>query len=721
MKTVHGYSPSLRRFAALMLCAFLCAVSLMPYLAHAHTENRTVRVGWYESPFNTMDETGRRSGYAYEYQQKIAAYTGWNYEYVEGSWPDLLQMLMDGEIDLMSDVSYTSERAEKMLFSNLPMGAEEYYLFVDKDNEEIIPNDYSTLNGKVIGANKGSVQIGYYHQWAEQHGVQATVLELNTSVENSLQMLKDGEIDAYLAPDSYGDSDTEIPISLVGSSDFYFAVNQNRKDLLDQLNTAMSMIRDEDKFYNQEMYEKYSRTSTAHLGLSAWETAWLQQHGAIRVGYQDNYLAFCAADSNGELTGALKDYLAMAEESLGNDHLNFEAVSFPTATEAMEALKQGDVDCVFPSNLTAYEGERLGVTLSRPLMRTETLAVVRQADQQSFFSKEHVTAALNRNNLNYEVFMAEHFPQWNTVTFQDTPTCLDAVADGKADCVIISNYRYNNIAKQCEKLHLTTVSTGVYLDYGLAIHKGDTELYSILTRVIKLVPTASINAALNYYSSEEVDTTLSGFIHDNPYIVSSVLVMVLALVTIVIIQHRLIIARKKVDESQHMVEDLNKQVYVDALTHVRNKGGYDNYMQQLQSRLDQGEALEFAVGVIDCNNLKQINDQNGHDKGNEYLLNSSRLICRVFQHSPVFRIGGDEFVAVLLGEDYENRDLLARRFEEEQAEINASKRNQWEKVSVASGIAVFDPAIDQSLKDLLGRADQLMYENKRLRKEALRH
>lgn len=411
----------------------------------------------------------------------------------------------------------------------------------------------------------------------------------------------------------------------------------------------------------------------------------------------------------------------MAEESLGNDHLNFEAVSFPTATEAMEALKQGDVDCVFPSNLTAYEGERLGVTLSRPLMRTETLAVVRQADQQSFFSKEHVTAALNRNNLNYEVFMAEHFPQWNTVTFQDTPTCLDAVADGKADCVIISNYRYNNIAKQCEKLHLTTVSTGVYLDYGLAIHKGDTELYSILTRVIKLVPTASINAALNYYSSEEVDTTLSGFIHDNPYIVSSVLVMVLALVTIVIIQHRLIIARKKVDESQHMVEDLNKQVYVDALTHVRNKGGYDNYMQQLQSRLDQGEALEFAVGVIDCNNLKQINDQNGHDKGNEYLLNSSRLICRVFQHSPVFRIGGDEFVAVLLGEDYENRDLLARRFEEEQAEINASKRNQWEKVSVASGIAVFDPAIDQSLKDLLGRADQLMYENKRLRKEALRH
>lgn len=60
---------------------------------------KTVRVGWYESPFNMTDQFGRRSGYAYDYQQKIAAYTGWNYEYVEGSWPDLLQMLMDGEID----------------------------------------------------------------------------------------------------------------------------------------------------------------------------------------------------------------------------------------------------------------------------------------------------------------------------------------------------------------------------------------------------------------------------------------------------------------------------------------------------------------------------------------------------------------------------------------------------------------------------------------------
>lgn len=91
------------RIAAALLCLILAAALALPVSAGGRGYGRTVRVGWYESPFNTMDKAGRRSGFAYEYQQKIAAYTGWTYEYVEGSWPELFQMLIDGEIDLLSD------------------------------------------------------------------------------------------------------------------------------------------------------------------------------------------------------------------------------------------------------------------------------------------------------------------------------------------------------------------------------------------------------------------------------------------------------------------------------------------------------------------------------------------------------------------------------------------------------------------------------------------
>ncbi|MBR3105781.1 MAG: transporter substrate-binding domain-containing protein [Clostridia bacterium] len=145
----------------------MLSIVLLPIAAYAQPTGKAVRVGWFESPFNMMDAHGRRSGYAYEYQRKIAAYTGWEFEYIEGSWPELFQMLLDGELDLMSDVSYTPERAERMLFSNLPMGAEEYYIFVSPNNEVIRQDDPHTLNGKKIGVNKGSIQIGFYHEWAE--------------------------------------------------------------------------------------------------------------------------------------------------------------------------------------------------------------------------------------------------------------------------------------------------------------------------------------------------------------------------------------------------------------------------------------------------------------------------------------------------------------------------------------------------------------------------
>lgn len=121
----------IRRIFLLMLCLVIGFVCLQPAAVNAaENEQKAVRVGWYESPFNIMDSNGRRSGYAYEYQQKILCYTNWKYEYVNGSFPELLEMLERGEIDLLSDVSYTDERAEKMLFSSLPMGAEEYYIYI---------------------------------------------------------------------------------------------------------------------------------------------------------------------------------------------------------------------------------------------------------------------------------------------------------------------------------------------------------------------------------------------------------------------------------------------------------------------------------------------------------------------------------------------------------------------------------------------------------------
>ena len=270
-----------RTIALFLLLIVLCA-SALPVPALAQAPGKVVRVGWYESPFNMTDAAGRRSGYAYEYQQKIAAYTGWTYDYVEGSWPELFQMLLDGEIDLLSDVSYTPERTEHMLFPTLSMGAEEYYIFVAPDNDEIRQDDPRTLNGKRIGVNKGSVQIDFYREWAAQNGVQAELIELTGSDAEEIQMVMAGDLDALVSLDAYGDLGSAIPLFKVGSSDFYFAVNKDRPDLLEELNAAMTRIQAENRYYTQQLSQKYIVTYGSNLFLGAEEKGWLDSRDGDR-------------------------------------------------------------------------------------------------------------------------------------------------------------------------------------------------------------------------------------------------------------------------------------------------------------------------------------------------------------------------------------------------------------------------------------------------------
>ncbi|MBR3039644.1 MAG: transporter substrate-binding domain-containing protein [Lachnospiraceae bacterium] len=707
-----------KRCLLFVLCVVFLSIVILPGTSFAKEPRKSVRVGWYVSPFNEIDQFGRRSGYAYEYQRKIADYTGWEYEYVEGTWPELLEKLKKGEIDLLSDVSYTESRAEQILYPSLPMGSESYHIYVLPDNTTIKPDDYSTLNGKKVGVTKGSIQEDQFRAWIEAHGVSPIVVQTPGSETESIEMLKNGTLDAFLTVDSYADPSVIEPVCKIGSSDFYFAVNKYRPDLLTDLENAMNRIQDEDKYYDQKLYEKYLQNTGSNQYLSADEQKWLEKHGSIKVGYQDNYLAFCAADKDGNLTGALKDYLEFASTSILNADLKFETICFATAQEGMDALAAGEIDCMFPANFTDYDAEQMGVVMTPALMRTEMLAVVRTDEQKDFAYKKDVKVAVNEGNPNYDLFLMDNFPDWETVYYKDTPTCLTAISKGEADCILISNYRYNNISKDCQKLKLSTVSTGVGMDYCFAVTDGETKLYSILSKITQIVPESTTNAALTFYSTEDAKLSISEFIWQNMGIVMSVVATVMLIIIILLV--RAIHLEKKANAEKHQVEDLSKRVNYDALLSIRNKGAFDNYLNGLQEKIDNKEDYPFGLAVLDCNNLKQINDRHGHEKGDEYLKASCKLICTTFHHCPVFRIGGDEFAVVLINEDLENRKELLKKFDEVQIEMSNSALKEWERASIAVGVAVYNPENDKDVHDTFRRADEKMYENKRRQKTTVR-
>jgi diguanylate cyclase (GGDEF)-like protein len=152
----------------------------------------------------------------------------------------------------------------------------------------------------------------------------------------------------------------------------------------------------------------------------------------------------------------------------------------------------------------------------------------------------------------------------------------------------------------------------------------------------------------------------------------------------------------------------------DSLTHVKNRTAYDKYIRSFQHNVYAGDIKEYAVAYFDINDLKVINDKYGHEAGDAYIRNSCKLICETFKRSPVFRIGGDEFLCILSNGDYEHRDQLLDSMKKEM-EKRREEREKYSPaaiVSIASGLAVFDPEKDEDIMTVVHRADALMYENK---------
>lgn len=170
-------------------------------------------------------------------------------------------------------------------------------------------------------------------------------------------------------------------------------------------------------------------------------------------------------------------------------------------------------------------------------------------------------------------------------------------------------------------------------------------------------------------------------------------------------------AAAKFHISQHM-KQMQGLAFLDSLTGVRNKMAYDNYIAELESRIENGEIKSYGIAILDTNNLKEINDTYGHENGNAYLVNSCKLICQIFAHSPVFRIGGDEFLVVLTGKDLENHHELMSQLKESM-DLTKKASFPWKQISIACGLGIADYAKATTIADTFNKADKNMYINKR--------
>ncbi len=609
----------LRRMISMILCLISLLSVMIPLSAHARDKDpEVVRVGWYESAFHSTDQFGRRSGYGYEYQQRIATYTGWTYEYVEGSWSELLEMLIAGEIDLLSDVSYTEERAEKIWYSSEAMGSEGYHVFIAPDNSDIRPDDFSSLNGKRVGVNKNSIQEALFVDWVSTHDVTPRIIETTEKTPVMLEMLANGEFDALVTLDTYGNTADILPVWKVGYAESFFGINRNRPDLKQELDAAMSRLFEENRNFNQQLTEKFNRSSAVNSFLTTEEEKWTSGHGAIRVGYLDDCLPYCDQDdATGVLTGSLADYLAFAETCEKNAELQFETCPFSTLEQALKALKEGKVDCLFPVNLSAYDGESHGVIITDPFVETEMYAVVRIADHQGISPERKMRVAVLSGHVNHDSFLKDYFPDWEIYYTDSANESMRDVAEGKADCTLVSNYRANRFSELCAKYKLTTLSTGQNMDLGFAMPRSNDILYSIINKIIRLMPDTAVNSSLTNYGFLEEKVTFVAFLRDNfIYFVTAVALTAVVILLLVIRNLR---ANAQVREGREIISEAE----CDPLTDLYSRNFFLVYANRLYREHPE---QHMDAAIINIDRFHSINAIHGLEYGDRVLEELGREI-----------------------------------------------------------------------------------------------
>ena len=587
---------NVQRYICILLCLVLY-ITVFPFPVSAEEEkNRTVRVGWYEGTYNTTEPNGEKRGYSYEYQQAVAAHTGWKYEYVEGNWAELMSMLKNGEIDLMGDMSYAEERSASMLFSELPMGEDKYYLYINPSDTDISASDLTTLNGKRIGVVPDTLSASRFCEWEKSHGVNTQQVDI-TSTDDARQKLQNQKIDGFVLNESpQWERDNISPVLLIGSSYNYFAVSKKRPDLKAELDQAMQRIEKENPFYTEDLYKRYLSANSIET-LTDEEQNWLEEHGAVRVGYLKSDVGISRVDAESEKpVGIINDYISLASNCMGEKSIEFQTTGFDSQEEELQALKDNRIDMIFHMNQNPYEAEQNGIILSNTVFEVNVAVLT---GVEKFDENRKNTVAVSRNNLLGKWYISFNYPFWKIKEYDSSAEVEKAVRSGEADCFVVK-------AGQSLKTLANSKMYSVFLtkpgDSCFAVTRENITLMNILNKTIQTLPASRLSGLFSVYENAPGRVTLAEYIKDNLRVVSMSFVSV-TLVIILIIVYLMMKARKaqiQAEKANAAKSDFLFNMSHDIRTPMNALLGYNELMKR---ELTDPKLLDYQEKMEQSGNL----------------------------------------------------------------------------------------------------------------------
>lgn len=547
-----GYFMKKRWINVIIIYSLLIVTVIGGFLSENVKADNTkvVYVGYYENEIfqeGAMDGAVK-SGYAYEYYRKLSEYTGWKYEYVYGTYNELYEKLLNGEIDLLAGLAKTPEREELISYPTMAMGNETYH-FIKHTYDTEVTNDPITFANKKIGILDSAI-IEVFNSYIDEFDINCDVVKYD-DYESLLKDFDDGKIDiaAVEGSGTYSRVDSEV-IGTFGSSDFYLCVNKDRPDLLEALNRAQIMLTNQEPNFISNLKYKYYQGSVTSLSFSSSEKEWIENNDKLVVGYLENLLPLSDTDSNGNVTGIIKDIIPQILSNLSLSDIDVSYVGYASYEDMMQDISNEKIDIAFPVNDSLFYTEINEIYPSNSLLSVSNELVFKKNKDTS---KVH-TLAVNRNNGMQYYYTKSSYPNAEIIYYPDIESCLKAVKNGQVDATVLSSLRAYDILKNSKYNALSAIPLSLREDICFGVKIGNDGLLKLINRGVALFNPDYISSLTTHYTDKLYTYTFFDLVRDYFVIFIVISIAIFVMITTAVI----ISMRSKVEKARKQRRAIQK-------------------------------------------------------------------------------------------------------------------------------------------------------------------
>ena len=505
--------------ALLLLLGFACTALPATAFAEIPTDqpHRIVRVGFF--PFEgyyAVNSNGQRSGYGYELMQLLALHANWSYEYIDTvqTWSELEQMLLDGQIDMLTSVQKTTANQYRFAFSSLPISTSSTLLTVRSGNTAFIAGDYSTYDGARVGMMRNNSHNGDLDRLAGEKGFSFTPVYFD-SLPALLQALQEGtSIDAAVTS-SLRPIHNEWILEQFAPAPFYLIVRRDDFTLQQEMDNSLRQLSAYSPDWQTDLYHKYYTPNTGDsLFLSAEERSYMQelkrQNRSFKVAVNPDNAPY-SYFKNGQAQGIIPEIFAETARRAG---ISYEVIVTSSRREYEELIRSGAVDLVMDAFHDYAQAEQLGYKLSKPYIDLSGAFLVRR-NSNGWLQTIAIPETMQVQSLHRDHLLDGR----ETQTVPSTDAAVQAVLNGTCDGAFLYMFTAQKYIHDDEqgRLQLSLIPK-LQASFGIAAAQNlDYRLLSILSKSAESVQANyARHIILKYTTLAQAPMSLQRYLHENP-------------------------------------------------------------------------------------------------------------------------------------------------------------------------------------------------------------